>query len=198
MRCRLVVGLGLACAVTGAASASAAPIARTTVITDPAADVRVDGAAGTDIIPDGHMDIRAVELDCNKSQLMAHIAVGALSDSRTGDWRVTFRSGPTKFFVEAGAGAADVNVGVVHGLAGFRAGVVGAKAKPVTGKLDTKASSIEIAAPLSVFGGAIRVGSTLTSFQAESREVVVNAADGEQIALADSATGSESYLVTSC
>jgi hypothetical protein len=198
VRRRLVVGLGLACAVSGAAVASATPSARATVITDPAADVRVEGAAGTDVIPDGHMDLRAVELGCHKSELMAHIAVGALSDLRTGDWRVTFRSGSSKLFVEAGAGAADVNVGDVHGLAGFRAGVVGSKGTVVTGKLDATASSVDIAAPLTVFGGAIRVGSTLESFQAASREVVLNAAEGRQIALADSATGSKSYAVSSC
>jgi hypothetical protein len=158
-----------ACAPWGvpAAHATARPC---TVLTDPAADVQAGGAAQTAVLPDGHLDVRAVTVETTKTGLTVTIADTALNAQRYGSWTLTFRSGRTGLFVTANVGEW-LNVGDGGVAHGFRAGVSGRRPATVTGVFDYAQSRILVVVPRKAFGAALPArGATLSSFAVTARE----------------------------
>lgn len=152
-----------------APAAVAAPVC--TVLSDAAADVVLTG--GT-VVPDTHVDVRAVTVQTGTRGLTFRIKNTALTEGRLGEWRLTFTARRSRLFVGAGRGMW-INADDYRGTFGFVAGVEGRKANQVTGSFDYVASEIRIDVPYSAFSGAApRRGDTVTAISLDARESFVH------------------------
>lgn len=185
-----------------AAPGLAAP-AICTVVTDAVGDVEVAGVPQTGgRLDDAHVDIESAGVTVRARTLYVRFAAADLSDSRKGEWRLTFVTRGHRAFVMAGSGMW-LNVGDAGAARGFFAGLSGRDASEVRGTIDYGRDVIEVQVPLTAFGGAApRKGDVLTGFAVEAVEHVVHAGPagvgGADVSLRDTAASSARHAVGRC
>ncbi len=161
------------------------------IVTDPAGDVAVSGTPAT--VPDGHLDVRSVDVDVTGRRLRATFQVEQLTEGRLGEWLLTFTSAGRPMFVGAGLGMW-VNAFDYSGPFGYVAGVTGRRVRQVSGNINYTNGTIVVDAPLSAFGG---VGSQLGKFRFMSRETFLNTATAD-VQLSDEAASDTTFQTSAC
>jgi hypothetical protein len=166
-------------------------------VSDPAGDVAI---APRVVVPDQHLDLRALTIRPSGSAVVVTFRTTALSDARKGTWRLTFTSRGATLFVTAGLGAW-ANVGSVGSPNGFRAGIAGNPGRTVTGAVDYRTSSIVVTVPYATFGGRLTGRDrAIANVAVSAEETVLNVGAGslaEQVSLTDDAHAAR-LAITRC
>ena len=137
-----------------------------TVLTDPAGDVRLEPAASTaGHVPDGHVDLRSIEVVGAHRTVIVTFHAGALDRRRGSLWQVGFAFGRRQVVVEAEVPAL--------GSPEFRAGRADGGLETVSGEVHSDTSTVVGVALAEAFGTALPArGTAFSGFVARASAVV--------------------------